>query len=332
MLKERILPLGVHVYELDCLRDKSFDIPAIRALSRLIREYDPDIVHTHGALSGRFAGKRCRKRVVFTRHSGFISNPVYTKGLGKAFFKFVNERYADRIIATSDICRDDLINCGVSGSMIDVILNGSPPIPVYNKQQRDAFRLEYGFTPDDFLAGIVARIEPYKGQMFVVEAARILKDEGRKLKVIIAGTGGYEDEVKRRAKELGLDGFVIFPGFVHDVAPLLNILDVQINASYVETTSLSLLEGMSIGLPAVASDESGNPWVIKDSVNGLLFKSRDSASLAVGIAKLQDSPGLAEKLSAGALEVYNNDFTCERFAKSTEATYMKTMEASANGK
>ena len=332
MLIERIIPLGINVYQLDCLRDKSFDIPAIRALAKLIREVAPDIVHTHGALSGRIAGKRCGKQVVFTRHSGFSPNPFFAKGLGKAFFKIINERYADRTIATSSACRDDMINCGVSESKIDLILNGSPPIAKLSDQERARLRLEQGFAPDDFLAGIVARIEPYKGQMFVVEAARILKDAGPKVKIIVAGSGAYEDEVKKRAKEFGLDDIVVFTGFLQDVAPMFNMLDVQINASYVETSSLSLLEGMSIGLPAIASNDSGNPWVIQDGVNGLLFKSRDSKALADCILRLRNSPELANTLSTGALEIYNRKFTCERFARDTEATYTKTMEAQIYGK
>ena len=326
MLKEKIESLGVRVYELDCIRDKSFDIPAIKHLRRLIREADPDIVHTHGALSGRIAAKRCKKPVVFTRHSGFESNPIYTKGPGKAFFKLITKRYTDRIIATSVLSRDDLVNCGISGSLIDVILNGAPPLPKLGSGERAAARREYGFGPNDFLAGIIARIEPYKGQMFVIEAARILKDGGKKIKILVAGTGSDETAAKKRAEELDLGDTVIFLGFVQDVAPLFNMLDISINASYVETTCLSLLEGMSIGLPAVASDESGNPWVIKDGVNGLLFKSRDPASLAEQISRIHDSPELLESLSVGALGVYSSEFTCERFAENTQSVYLKVLE------
>ena len=326
MLFDSIARPGIRVFQLDCMRDKSFDIPAIKALARLIKEIEPDIVHTHGALSGRFAGKRCGKHVVFTRHSGFATPAVFTKGPGKVVYKYINKHYADRIIATSLFCRDDLIKCGVPGNKIDLILNGSPPLTKLDEQRRIDTRREYGIAQDEFLAGIVARIEPYKGQMFVVEAARLLKDSGRKIKIIIAGTGSYEDVVKKRAKELELDDVVVFTGFVADVSPLMGILDVQINASYVETSSLSLLEGMSIGLPAIASNESGNPWVIQDGVNGLLFNSRDSGSLAAGITRLSESPELLSTLSAGALEIYNDKFTCERFARDTEATYIKTLE------
>ena len=327
LLKERVEPLGIRVYELDCLRDKSFELSAVKELSRVIREADPDIVHTHGALSGRIAARRCKKPVVFTRHSAFPPNPIFTKGLGKVFFKLINERYADRIIAVSAVCRDDLVRCGVSESRIDVVLNGVLPLVRLNDEERAARRGEYGFAPDEFLAGVVARVEPYKGQMFAVEAARILKDEGRKIRVIIAGTGSYEDEVKKRAEELELGDTVMFTGFVRDVSSLLNILDVQINASYVEATSLSLLEGMSIGLPAVASNEDGNAQIIKDGENGILWESRDSLSLARAVARVQDSRELMETLRRGALEIYGNEFTCETFARNTEAVYLKTLEA-----
>ena len=323
MLKERIAAFGVQVYELECIRDKSLDFSAIKPLRRLIREVDPDIVHTHGALSGRIAAKRCKKRVIFTKHSGFEANPRFTKGLGKAVFKFITERYADRIIAVSPICRDDLINCGVSESKIDVVLNGSPALPKLSDDERAAVRRQYGFADTDFIAGIVARIEPYKGQMFVVEAARILKDSGRDIKIIVAGTGTQEEAVKRRAQELGVLDTVVFLGFIDNVAPVFNMLDVQINASYVETTCLSLLEGMSIGLPAVASNESGNPWVIKDGVNGLMFKSRDSAALADCVGRVFDSPELLAPLSDGAIDIFNAEFTCRRFAQNTEAVYLK---------
>lgn len=64
-------------------------------------------------------------------------------------------------------------------------------------------------------------------------------------------------------------------GFRSDVAALLSILDVQLNASYgTEATSMALLEGMSLGLPSIVSDYGGNPWLVKDGDNGLIFPSR----------------------------------------------------------
>ena len=61
------------------------------------------------------------------------------------------------------------------------------------------------------------------------------------------GSGTYEETAKDKVRELGLENIVIFTGFIKDVASMLSIVDLQINASYLsETTNLALLEGMSL--------------------------------------------------------------------------------------
>jgi glycosyltransferase involved in cell wall biosynthesis len=238
----------------------------------------------------------------------------------------VTARYSDRIIAVSDVCRDGLVRCGVPPGKIDVILNGTPPIPRLSEAERAALRASRGVAAEDFLVGILARIEPYKGHLYLLEAAERLLGQGRKIKVLVAGTGEYEREVRARARAPGIADAVQFLGFVGELAPFLGILDAQVNASTVEATSLSLLEGMSVGLPAVASDDGGNTRVIRDRENGLVFKSRDSAQLAACLAQLMDGAVLREKLSAGALEIYAREFTGGRTARETENTYRKVLE------
>ena len=111
-------------------------------------------------------------------------------------------------------------------------------------------------------------------------AATCLKkliDDGIKVKLLVAGTGDYEDEIRAKISELGIASNVIMAGFITDVTGIMNILDLNLNASFgTEATSLSLLEGMSIGLPAVVSDFGGNPGVVQHGVNGLIFKKCDS--------------------------------------------------------
>lgn len=324
-LKEAILALDVQIYEVDAMADKSLDISAISKLCRLIKQVEPDVVHTHGAFSGRIAAKLCGKKAVYTRHSAFELSKKWTSGVGKLIYKTVNETFADRMIAVSPVCRDDLISGGISPDRIDVVINGVERLEERSQTQLDALRKKYGVTQKDFTAGLVARVEPYKGHMYALEAVKMLKDDGCDIKLLIAGTGSFEDEVRARAKELEVTDSVIFCGFVEDVPGLMRILDVQVNASYVEATSMSLLEGMSIGLPAVASDHGGNPWIIHDGENGLLFPSRDSKALAEALRKAYDLPELLDKLSQGALKAYEEGFTGERFARNTEEVYVRTL-------
>jgi glycosyltransferase involved in cell wall biosynthesis len=325
LLAERDEMHGVTVYELDGLRDRSFDLKAIKALKKLIKTAKPDIVHTHGAFSGRIAAKRCGVPVVFTRHSAFAPSGYVTSGLGKILFRTITKLYADRIIAVSPVCKNALTASGVPEGMIDVVLNGTPPLERLTAEKRAAAREGYGVADGAFAIGILARVEPYKGHMYLLDAARALIESGENIKVLIAGTGEYEQTVRDRADELRLGDAVTFLGFVGEIEAFLGALDVQVNASTVEATSLSLLEGMSIGLPAVASDDGGNPEVITDGVNGLLFQSRDADMLADKLERVIQDGELRAKLSRGALEIYARDFTGDRTARETENTYRKVL-------
>ena len=119
-------------------------------------------------------------------------------------------------------------------------------------------------------------------------------------------------------------------GFRSDAAALLNILDVQLNASYgTEATSMALLEGMSLGLPTIASDYGGNPFVITSGQNGLLFPSKDSAALADAMAELMDHPEEVSIMREKALETYQSRVTGEVFARNTEHIYENVLKGAS---
>ena len=129
-----------------------------------------------------------------------------------------------------------------------------------------------------------------------------------------------------------MTGHVSFLGFQSDVAAVLSVLDVQLNASYgTEACSMAILEGFSMGLPAVVSNYGGNPWLVDDGEDGLLFESRDSAALAACIARLMDEPETLAAMRRAALETFEKRFTADIFARNVEAVYEKVMEGNARG-
>ena len=110
------------------------------------------------------------------------------------------------------------------------------------------------------------------------------------------------------------------------------MLDVQLNASYgTEATSLSLLEGMSMGVTSIISDYGGNPWLVTDGDNGMLFPTRDSKKLAECIARVMDEPETLEKMSVRAKEVFHQRFTGEIFAQNIENVYLETLKGAKYG-
>lgn len=333
LLKEPLEKAGAKVLEVDGMADRSYHKDDVKALQQVIRSVKPDLVHTHGALSGRIAAKRCHVPVIYSRHSAFPVPAKLRRPPGRWVNKLVNEYYADRIIAVSPATAENLTDGGISPKKITLVMNGVAPIEETTQEQRAALREELNIPADTVVFGILARIEDYKGHLYLVYAAKQLKERGyQNFRILVAGTGTFEEEVRRAVVEMGVDDVVQMLGFRSDVKELLNILDVQLNASYgTEATSMALLEGMSLGLPSIASDYGGNPWVIQDGENGLLFPSKDSKALANAMARMMDQPQLRENMGRGAKEIYQTQFTGEIFAKKVEQVYLETLKGVSHG-
>lgn len=326
-LKPEIEKLDTPVIEVPGMGDKSFSLQAVRALKRVIRAEQPQIVHTHGAMSGRIAAKGTGAKIIYTRHSAFPVPERIKKNPGRFINKTLNEHYADRIIAVSEACKENLTDGGIDEQLITVMMNGVEAVQRASDAECAALREQYGITDSDFVLGIMARIEDYKGHLYILEAVKRLVGEGLPVKLIIAGEGSFEETVRARAKELHLDGHVIFAGFVRNVAPILSILDLQLNASYgTEASSLAMIEAFSLGIPVVASDYGGNPWMVDEGEDGFLFPSRDSAAMAERIRRIYNDKALFAHMKQRAEEIYHARFTGEIFARNVESVYEKALE------
>lgn len=89
---------------------------------------------------------------------------------------------------------------------------------------------------------------------------------------------------------------------------------------------MSIIEGMSLGLPTVASRCSGNPWLVEDSVTGLLFENNSPEALTTALKKLMDDPALVQELGIAARASYEARFTGEMFAANLERVYSEILK------
>lgn len=327
LLRPHIDKLGIRVIEVGGIADKSLDFKAVKQLRKIFRLEKPDIVHTHASMSARIAAKQAGAKVVYTRHSVFEPSKRISRGIGKVINGMVNNHYSDAIIAVAEAAKDNLTDTGIDESKIKVILNGIDPLShVANDEKRiiyERFNLPEGYKA----VSIVARLEDIKGHDYFIEAADKLLRRGIKARFYIAGTGSYEKHLKAKVKELGRDEQIIFTGFITDVDKLMSITDVQVNASYgTEATSLALLEGMSLGIPAVVSDFGGNPGVIQNGENGFLVPQKNSDALAEKIELLLTDDVLYQELSDRSVKIFEEKFTAEAMTRRTETLYLKLVE------
>ena len=311
-LVEELKSTGVKIIEIDGLKDKSWDFASLFKLIKVLREEKPDIVHTHASSTARLAAKFVKDtKVVFTRHSVFPVNPKIKKGFGRFIYKNTNELLSDRIIAVAEAAKENLTDGGVSEDKIDVILNGVEKIQETSEEERKALKEKYGIKDDEYVVGILARLEKVKGHETFIEAANILLNEKKlKAKFLILGTGSEEDNLKQKVKELKLENKVIFTGFVKNVKDFVNIFDVQVNCSYgTEATSLALLEGMSIGVPAVVTNFGGNPGVISNGENGYIVPIKSPRDTAEAVERILTDKNVFERMKKKSIEIFEKKFT-----------------------
>lgn len=297
---------------------------AVLELSRIIQSQKVDIVHANAAISARVAAKLCGVPVLHTRHccfppSGVLQNPVVRRVAGVC-----NRMLSDHTIATADAAAHNLRQLGIPERKISVIINGSLPVKEVDETILDETRRIFGLQKEDFTVGICARLEACKGHDTFLSAASILRERRPDIpfRFLVVGDGSRGQELQKQTADLGLDDCVIFTGFVLDMAPIYRILRINANCSRgTETSCLAISEGMSVGLPTIASDYGGNVAMIGESGAGILFPVGDSPALAEAILQIAEDEELEKRMKQAALERYHSYFTATKMAREVEDVY-----------
>ncbi|MBQ7922713.1 MAG: glycosyltransferase [Clostridia bacterium] len=323
-LKPLVEAEGYPVLEMDNGRDKSFDMAAVKELKKMIREWKPDIVHTHSSFSGKLAAWLCGvPRRFYTRHCAFEPPKRLTTFPGKQINGWINTTLATDIVAVAQAAKDNLTDTGIRGDKVTVIINGVEPMRETDAAEKTALRQSLGIGEDTFVCGISARLEEYKGHKYLLESAKQVCDAHPDTVFLLMGEGSCREALEEQTKSLGIADKVYFTGFLDDVAPYYGIMDVNLNCSIgTETSSLALSEGMSVGVPAIATTFGGNPYMVTDGWNGFLVPERDPAAMAEKILDLIRDPALHGRLSDGAREAYRTKFTAAAMTRQLEKLYL----------
>ncbi len=324
-LAPRIIKMGIPVFYLSEECDRA-NPNSVWELSRIIKKNHVDLVHANAALSARVAARLCHVPVVHTRHCYFPPSGLFAKPIFRSTAGFCNRLLSDYVIATADAAAENLRQLGIPEKKISVIINGSLPVRAVEESELDKARRQYGIQKEDFTVGICARLEECKGHDTFLSAAAILRQMRPDIpfRFLIVGNGSRRAQLKKMAADLGLADTVIFTGFVTDMAPIYRILRVGVNCSCgTETSCLAISEGMSVGLPTVASDYGGNVAMIGESGAGFLFPTGDAEALANAILQIATDKELEKKMQSAARERYLSHFTAEKMSREVQEVYEK---------
>jgi glycosyltransferase involved in cell wall biosynthesis len=305
------------------------DITTIKPIRQFIKQQDISIVHTHGVranLVARLAAKQEGKPVVTTVHS--VLDYDYDSRLKANFARIITRltnNKTDCFIAISGAIKNDLLKMGIPENKIELIYNGLDPGKFNTNHNLQALRERLGIKPDRLVISMIARLHPVKGQEYFLQAARIIKESGIPAQYLLVGEGISRDKLEAMVDQLELRSDVIMPGYYSAVEDIYALSDIICLPSLMEGLGLVVLEAMYFKVPVIASNVGGIPEIIKDGVNGLLVKPRDSQALASAVIRVISDQKLRNQLIIeGQKKV--SEFSPENMANRVENIYNKLLQ------
>ncbi|MDE7160676.1 MAG: glycosyltransferase family 4 protein [Muribaculaceae bacterium] len=215
----------------------------------------------------------------------------------------------DRLVFVSALTRREFLSTAppVDESRVRTVLNSiivpekyAVPRPLPGRQE-----VRLLFT---------GRLSPEKGVDVLIRAMAMLGDMPLRLSVAGTGNPGYVNELKRLARECGVEARIEWKGFLNDVFAEIVKADICVAPSvWREPFGLMLLEYMSQGRPAVTSSSGAQPEIMTDGIEGILVKSGDHAALAGAIGKLAEDAELRRRMGEEAYRTYSEKFAYEKF-------------------
>jgi len=171
---------------------------------------------------------------------------------------------------------------------------------------------------NEIILGNVGRLVPQKGQKYLIDLANILRSKNLKFKIIIAGSGPLENELKSLIIENNLENHVELAGFQSDVKSFLNGIDIFVFTSLWEGFGNAMVEAMAEQKVPVAFNRTSNPEIINDGKNGFLIDSENMNVFAEKILFLANNPDKRKQMAINARESVIKKFSLDKIIKDWE--------------
>ena len=258
----------------------SSDRKAYKKLKQIIKDFQPDIVHTHAAKAGalgRKAAASCGVPVIVHTFHGHVFHSYFGK-VKTEIFKTIEKRLAkksDAIIAISEIQKNELssIHKIAKKEKITVVPLGFDLVPFRDKRisERERVREKYNLSEDDVAIAIVGRLAPIKNHQYFLEVIeKVLEQTTKKIKVFIVGDGTERELISNLVLKINkkYNDAIIMTSWIEDIGEFNAGMDIICLTSKNEGTPVSLIEAQAAGIPVVTSDVGGVKDIIVEGETG----------------------------------------------------------------
>lgn len=257
--------------------------------------------------------------IIFTWHIPFtMAMPAEWRDFIVRYLK-----YYDRIVLSTDEYVSAAVDSGLDEEKI-VKINPFIDTREYNPCSNNTFREKFGIPEKDSIVLCVSRIDPRKGQEYLIQAMKDVVEKHPDTTCVFIGNGSLTkkmigrtnrlEELQMLADQLGLTDKVKFLGKVgqEDLLAAYEECDMFVLPSINEGFGLVLSEAMCFGKPLIGSNIGGIPEQIEDGVNGFLFRPRDHKKLADHILTLVGDTELRKQMGMNGKQMVNTRFCVDR--------------------
>jgi glycosyltransferase involved in cell wall biosynthesis len=300
------------------------DIRAFISLVREIRDFKPQIIHTHTAKAG-FLGRIASlislqpSIRVHTFHGHLLTGYF---GWSKRLLVILAEKFlalfTHQLLAVGDKVRQDLLAVGIGNlKKFDIMSPGLEISNLPNKRESQEF---YGLPKNILHCAFIGRVTKIKRPDRFLDLVSEIKKRGIHVDFFIAGDGEQLEMCRERINRDNLP--VVILGWQSNIEKLLAAADMLILTSDNEGTPLSLIQAGMAGLPVVAIKVGSVPEIVLDGVTGIIT-GLGISEIADEIEKLAKDSRLREKLGSAARDFTLANFGVKRLVRDHEEIYKR---------
>jgi glycosyltransferase involved in cell wall biosynthesis len=313
------------------------DALALAQLLDIVRDFRPDIVHTHMAKAGSLgraaaasynatAGRHRRSRVVHTYH-GHVLEGYFSPAKTRLFIGIERRLAAvsDRIVAISPQIRTELVDAYRIGTddqyrvvPLGFDLDGLLRI---DDAHRAAARAALDLSPDARVVTTVGRLTPIKQHGLFLECARRVAADDPLAQFLIVGDGEDRAALEAAARDLGVASRTRFLGWRRDLDIIYGASDVFLLTSRNEGTPVALIESLAAGVPGVSTRVGGVADVIDSDEVGRLAPFGDAGALANHVTALLADGELRRRMGAAGRRSMMARYGLDRLVDDVEQLY-----------
>lgn len=298
-----------------------------RQVRKRLREFQPQILHTYFFWAIIY-GRLMKARGVVQR---LVEN---REDLGFAWGRFeytllrLTSRYPDRVVCVCDAVRQVVLEREkLPSEEVVVIRNGIEKVNQKSSRLGASLRREFRIHPSAPVVGMVAHFDrAVKGANYLVDCIPHVVEHAPDVRFVLVGRGSDPDELRERARKLGVEENLLLVGFRSDIDAIYSMIDVSVLASLSEGLSITILESMARGIPVVATRVGGNLELVRHEITGLLVPPGDPKAMAAGIVRLLAEPDLRSAFGEAARSVVEQEFRIDLVSQQYESLYRELVD------